>query len=243
VGGLLWLNNAQSTGGMPTGIQFVAYDGNGNVAGLFSATDGSNTARYEYGPFGEPLRSTGPLATANSVRWSTKVTDDESGLVYYGFRYYRSATGRWPNRDPLGELGFELLRGKRGSLLGDGPNLYMFVRNNAVNSWDVNGLHLISDPGGIAGGIAGGIMDKLRALAKTAGGIALCRCAGCLAALNIQVYSCAWYLDGDDWARCTCQLLKESWGTKALCRTCTFGASNAVDLAREYIGCDALGEE
>jgi hypothetical protein len=143
----------------------------------------------------------------------------------------------------LGEPGFEVLRGKRASLLGDGPNLYTFVENNPVNSWDVNGLHLISDPGGIAGGIAGGIMDKLRALAKTAGGIALCRCAGCLAALNIQVYACAWYLDGDDWVRCTCDLLKESWGTKALCRTCTFGASNAVDLAREYIGCDALGDE
>jgi hypothetical protein len=150
---------------------------------------------------------------------------------------------KWPNRDPLGEAGFELLRGKRASLLGDGPNLYTFVENNPLNSWDVNGLHLTSVPGEIAGGIAGEIMDKLRALAKTAGGIAVCSCAGCLAALNIRVYSCAWYLDGDDWVRCTCDLLKESWGTKALCRTCTFGASNAVDLVREYIGCDDLGDE
>jgi len=127
VGGLLWLNNAQSTGGMPTGIQFVAYDGNGNVAGLFAASDGSNTARYEYGPFGEPLRSTGPLAAANPVRWSTKVTDDESGLVYYGYRYYSPATGKWPNRDPIGEAG--------------GINLYGFVGNNPIGRFDVLGLY------------------------------------------------------------------------------------------------------
>ena len=99
VGGLLWVNNAQTTGGLPTGIQFVAYDGNGNVGGLIAASDGSNTARYEYGPFGEPLRATGALAGANPVRWSTKVTDDEGGLVYYGYRYYNPGAGRWINRE------------------------------------------------------------------------------------------------------------------------------------------------
>jgi len=121
VGGLLWVNNSQTTGGLPTGIQFVAYDGNGNVVGLTSATDGSNTARYEYGPFGEPLRTTGPLAAANPIRWSTKATDDESGLVYYGFRYYSSATGRWPNRDPITELGF-LLQQTGRQLFQDGKS-------------------------------------------------------------------------------------------------------------------------
>jgi len=120
------VNNAQSTGGMPTGIQFVAYDGNGNVAGLFAASDGSNTARYEYGPFGEPLRNTGPLAAANPVRWSTKVTDDESGLVYYGYRYYISATGRWLNRDPMSE--------------NWGLNLYCMLDGDSVNGVDVLGL-------------------------------------------------------------------------------------------------------
>jgi RHS repeat-associated protein len=126
VGGLLWVNNSQTTGGLPTGIHFVAYDGIGNVSGLTSATDGSSTARYEYGPFGEPLRTTGPLASANPIRWSTKVTDDESGLVYYGYRYYSWSSGRWPNRDPLGEDG--------------GENLYLGAGNNFVNEFDVLGL-------------------------------------------------------------------------------------------------------
>jgi len=122
----------------------VAYDGNGNVAGLFAATDGSNTARYEYGPFGEPLRSTGPLAAANPVRWSSKVTDDESGLVYFGYRYYCSATGRWPNRDPIGELG--------------GRNLYGFINNNPVNKFDLLGLTLAAEiPAEIALEIEAGV--------------------------------------------------------------------------------------
>ena len=142
VGGLLWVNNAQS--GLPMGIQFAAYDGNGNVDGLFAASDGSSTARYEYGPFGEPIRMTGTLAKANPVRWSTKVTDDEGGLVYYGYRYYNPSTGRWPSRDPLGEPGFELLRGKQPSVSAGDPNRYLFVKNNPLQNIDPDGLDLIT---------------------------------------------------------------------------------------------------
>lgn len=124
VGGLLWVNNVQS--GLIAGIQFAAYDGNDNVTGLFAASDGSNTARYEYGPFGEPLRLTGTLAKANPVRWSTKVTDDEGGLVYYGYRYYNPSMGRWLSRDPIGERG--------------GLNRYGFVNNQPSIAVDLLGL-------------------------------------------------------------------------------------------------------
>jgi hypothetical protein len=44
-------------------------------------------ARYEYGPFAEVIRATGPLAKANPFRFSTKHQDDESDLLYYGDRY------------------------------------------------------------------------------------------------------------------------------------------------------------
>jgi RHS repeat-associated protein len=79
------------------------------VMALVNAADGSVAARYEYGPFGELLRATGPVAKANPFRFSTKYQDEETGLVYYGYRYYDPSTGRWPNRDPLGEPGFELV--------------------------------------------------------------------------------------------------------------------------------------
>jgi RHS repeat-associated protein len=87
------------------GTYFPAYDGNGNVMALVSASDGSLAARYEYGPFGEALRATGSAASANPFRFSTKYTDDETGLLYYGYRFYNPQLGRWANRDPIEEAG------------------------------------------------------------------------------------------------------------------------------------------
>jgi len=106
-------------------VHFPCYDGNGNVMALV-APDGSIAARYEYGPFGEPIRASGSAAKANPFRWSTKLTDEESGLVYYGYRYYSPGLGRWISRDPAEET--------------DGRNLQAYVANHAPNSVDGNGL-------------------------------------------------------------------------------------------------------
>ncbi len=39
----------------------------------------------EHDPFGDTLRSTGPRASGNPWRFSTKYTDQESGWLYYGY--------------------------------------------------------------------------------------------------------------------------------------------------------------
>jgi RHS repeat-associated protein len=119
VGGLL----AAITG---TTAQFAAFDGNGNVRALADGTSGAWSAQYEYGPFGELIRATGPQAKANPFRFSTKWHDDESDLLYYGYRYYQPGTGRWLGRDPIEEEG--------------GVNLYCFVYNDAFGRWDYLGL-------------------------------------------------------------------------------------------------------
>jgi RHS repeat-associated protein len=134
VGGLLWLNDAAH------GTHFCAYDGNGNVVALTSAADGTESGRYEYGPFGEPIRGEGTVAEANPFRFSTKFTDDETDLLYYGYRFYNPSTGRWPNRDPIGEKG--------------GRNLYGFVYNNPVGLVDGDGrVHIVIPPVVIAIGV------------------------------------------------------------------------------------------
>ena len=63
----------------------------------------------EYGPFGEAIRSTGPMAKANPFRFSTKYQDDETDLLYYGYRFYNASTGRWINRDSAEEFGFMVM--------------------------------------------------------------------------------------------------------------------------------------
>src|SRR5208283_4523632 len=47
---------------------------------------------------------------------------------------------RWINRDPRGEAGFEATRSRSPNVLGDAPNLYTFVRNDALQHTDAFGL-------------------------------------------------------------------------------------------------------
>jgi RHS repeat-associated protein len=120
VGSLLEINDAVN------GVHFVGYDGNGNVSVLAKGSDGSVSVRYEYGPFGEVIRATGPMAKANPFRFSTKYQDDETDFLYYGYRYCNASTGRWLSRDPAEENG--------------GENSSVFVSNEPLNETDLLGL-------------------------------------------------------------------------------------------------------
>ncbi|HWV99695.1 MAG TPA: RHS repeat-associated core domain-containing protein [Candidatus Acidoferrum sp.] len=122
VGGLLEVVYYGST----TTNCFVAFDGNGNVSALANAGDGTVVAQYEYGPFGELVRATGPMAKANPIRFSTKYQDDETDLLDYGHRNLNTTTGRWISRDPIGEK--------------VGPNHYCFVANSPLNRVDILGF-------------------------------------------------------------------------------------------------------
>jgi RHS repeat-associated protein len=51
-------------------------------------------------------------------RFSTKYFDAETGLYYYGYRFYHPVLMRWLNRDPIEEEG--------------GLNLYGFCGNNTI---------------------------------------------------------------------------------------------------------------
>jgi RHS repeat-associated protein len=77
----------------------------------------------QYGPFA--ICAAGPAAQSNAGRFSSKCPDDETGLHYYGYRYYSASTGKWLSRDVLEEKG--------------GRNLYAFVENKPVNRWDILG--------------------------------------------------------------------------------------------------------
>lgn len=110
-------------------VHYYLYDANGNVGQLVNADEGSIKAHYEYDPFGNTVYKTGSYAEENPFRLSTEYADNETGLVYYGYRYYITELGRWLNRDPIGERG--------------GLNLFAFVLNDGINSFDKLGLHSI----------------------------------------------------------------------------------------------------
>ena len=119
VGGLLSVRTAGGT------AQFIGYDGNGNVTIGVDGGTGSQVFSFEYGPFGEPIRSSGQNASTLMFQFSSKCLDRQTGLVYYGFRYYNPTIGRWISRDPLGEV--------------NGNNNFGFVSNSPLDVVDQDG--------------------------------------------------------------------------------------------------------
>ena len=97
-------------------------DFNKNVTEVF-AGEGAIAATYDYSPYGQVV-STGDLV--QPVQWSSEMNDVELALVYYNYRYYNPADGRWINRDPIAEEG--------------GWNLYGFIENVVINKYDGLGL-------------------------------------------------------------------------------------------------------
>jgi len=132
IGGLL----ARSTGyqgasGTWTSHAYYHADGGGNVTFLSPSTYTGTLTRYVYDAYGRAVSATGPLATANVYRFSSKELHAPSGLFHYGYRFYDPMTQRWMNRDPLGEAG--------------GFNLYGFASQSPISHVDPHGLWPWSD--------------------------------------------------------------------------------------------------
>jgi RHS repeat-associated protein len=89
-------------------------------------SEGRQAATSIHDPLGEALDARGRMATANPWRWATKYRDPETGLIYFGRRYYDPVTGQWLSREPLGE--------------DESLNLYAYCHNDPVNNVDRLGL-------------------------------------------------------------------------------------------------------
>lgn len=77
---------------------------------------------YRYSAFGnEEIK--GEVLTP--WRYAGKRIDPESGLFYFGKRYYDPKTLCWITPDPLEDI--------------DGPNYYAYVKNNPLYYTDPNG--------------------------------------------------------------------------------------------------------
>jgi RHS repeat-associated protein len=81
----------------------------------------------EYSPYGDTTYSSwnGCLGSPKRYKYSGKEKDEESGLYYYGARYYLPVAMRWLSPDPGGWK--------------DGSNLYQYVKCNPVSKTDFAG--------------------------------------------------------------------------------------------------------
>jgi RHS repeat-associated protein len=138
IGGLLAVYDLNDTpGDLNDDLKYVyAYDGNGNVVQVLdwaaASAPAAIVAKYEYDPYGKVVASGGDYADVNPFRFSTKYWDDETGLGYWGYRYYSSRMGRWISRDPIAERG--------------GLNLYAYAGENPSNRLDSVGLDTFVGP-------------------------------------------------------------------------------------------------
>lgn len=117
IGGLLYL-------AIDGELYIPCYDGNGNITRYLDSS-GNTVAQYTYDAFGDAIFQSGFLAQTFRHRFSTKYFDSESGLYYYGSRFYSPILNRWVARDPIEEDG--------------GLNIYSFCLNNPLQFIDPRG--------------------------------------------------------------------------------------------------------
>ncbi len=108
-------------------VFYAVADANGNITAYVN-TLGAIKGSIEYDSFGQHVATAGDIGYF-PFRFSSKYYDGETGMYYYGHRYYSPVLGRWLSRDPIGERG--------------GFNLYGFVGNRSINHIDIYGLETL----------------------------------------------------------------------------------------------------
>ncbi|MCX9012795.1 MAG: hypothetical protein OIN66_16965 [Candidatus Methanoperedens sp.] len=86
----------------------------------------------EYYPYGstsyQAARSSVEVSTKR-YRYTGKERDEETGLYYYGARYYAPWVGRWVSCDPAGDV--------------DGKNLFLYAKGSPVTLTDIIGTQTV----------------------------------------------------------------------------------------------------
>ena len=120
------MQGASGAGGLlyekRNGVVYIpCYDANGNIT-AYVDTNGTVRAYRQFDAFGNTVAKGGDMVDVFHCWFSTKYLDHDTGLYYYGYRYYSPMLQRWLNRDPIEEEG--------------GQNLYGFCGNDSICNAD-----------------------------------------------------------------------------------------------------------
>jgi len=128
------------------GTSYLTTDHLGSTR-IVTKSDGNVKARYDYLPFGEELgsgiggRTLGlcyGTSDSTNQKFTQKERDNETGLDYFGARYYSSAQGRFTGPDPIGG----------SEPLPQSWNLYAYVQGHPINFYDPDGKSTHTDKNG-----------------------------------------------------------------------------------------------
>ena len=130
-------NLGQGSGSNGSGLiaEYYAYNAVGSVVAN-TDQEGFVIRENDFDAYGNQVREQDwtsnnfPIefgGSSNDLLFSTKERDFSTGLDYFGFRYYDAVLGKFTTRDPSG--------------YPDGPNNYLYVNNNPINSIDPLGLN------------------------------------------------------------------------------------------------------
>jgi len=158
---------------------FYVKNAQGDVTGLVT-TSGTRVVTYTYDAWGNPLATTGSLASTlgeqNPLRYRGYVYDTETGLYYLQSRYYNPGWGRFINADDTA-----LLLSSPGKAHWD-KNVFAYCDNNPLNRVDEDGECWNIIIGGIVGGIVSGassiVNDAIMGRETTVGSVLMSVGAG-----------------------------------------------------------------
>ena len=134
---------------------YLSADHLGSVR-LVTNQAGNVVSRHDYLPFGEEMAGNAPGRNSQfgasdnvSQRFTGQERDSESGLDYFGARYFGSALGRWTSPDVLNVTNDRLLNPSRTL------NKYVYGANNPLSLVDPDGrdvVALVEPPHGVLPG-------------------------------------------------------------------------------------------
>jgi len=115
----------------PELFQYFYHSDHLGSTSLISDLDGNVAQHIEYVPFGEVFIEERNNTWNTPFLFNAKELDEETGLYYYGARYYEPRASLWLSTDPLQEK-------------YPGVSTYAYCHNNPVKLIDLDGLYDIS---------------------------------------------------------------------------------------------------